>query len=233
MNLDNTEVIILAGGQGSRIKSEYPDLPKTLIPINKTPFLTCILSNLKKNKISNICIATGVLSEKVKDYIETCPVEFSSLRMSDESSPLGTGGALKKAIESSKFKNFLVLNGDTYFDIDYEKFLSSHEEVLSMALSEMKNTKGFSSVQIDSKRKVTGFNLNIKDDLVLQNAGSYSCTSMILDHIKDSKVSLENDVFPELIKKGLISSQTFKNSFYDIGTPEGLEATRSLLDKLL
>ncbi len=233
MNLDNIEVIILAGGQGQRIKPVHPDLPKCLIPINEVPFLSYLLSHLKKIKLSHICIATGVMSEQVSDYALKHKDEFPHLRMSREETPLGTGGALKKAIKSSRFKNFLVLNGDTYFNINLEEFLASSEGPFTMALSLMKNIERFSTVEIDTENKVSSFNQESKKDVILQNAGTYSCSSDIIKYIGDSKVSLEDDVFPKLIENKLISSQVFGTPFYDIGTPEGLTSTIEVFNKQL
>ncbi|MFT6068462.1 MAG: D-glycero-alpha-D-manno-heptose 1-phosphate guanylyltransferase [Bacteriovoracaceae bacterium] len=233
MNLDNIEVIILAGGLGQRIKPVYPDLPKCLIPINEAPFLSYLLSHLKKVKLSNICIATGVMSEQISHYTSKLEKEFPNLRISHEEDPLGTGGALKKAIKSSSFEKFLVLNGDTYFNIDLEKFMSLSTAPFTMALSLMKNIERFSSVEVDSENKVINFNLNSEKDTVLQNAGTYSCTLDIINYIGDSKTSLEMDVFPKLIESKLISAQVFQTPFFDIGTPEGLRSTQEVLNKQL
>lgn len=219
LNKDLVEVIILAGGLGTRIEDELDNVPKCLAPINKRPFLSILLNQLKENGLKNICIATGYMNDKVSEFLR---VENSSLniRISNEDRPLGTGGASKKAIMSSNYEHFLIMNGDTYFDVNLQKVINNGKGNFVVVTCSVPNVERYGEVVFDSKDIVTSFNEKGSKKKGEVNAGIYFASKNILDFMPNENFSLEKETFPLLIKKSLLFKATKEGSFIDIGTPE-------------
>ena len=120
------DIIILAGGFGTRLINEINGLPKCLAPINNKPFLFYLLEYLKKFKIDQYIFALGFRSELVIDYLNE---NFSDLDLiySVEANPLGTGGAIKSALNFANTSQVIALNGDSFFNIDYNQFFYFHK----------------------------------------------------------------------------------------------------------
>ena len=112
------EAIILAGGFGKRLKSKIKDIPKPMAPINGRPFLEYIMQKLLNYGFDHVVLSVGYKSEVISDYFGD---NYFGIRISyvKETSPLGTGGAIKLALTKSKEDHIFIINGDTYFDIDF------------------------------------------------------------------------------------------------------------------
>lgn len=109
--------IILAGGLGTRLKSISNNIPKPLMPINDKVFLDYPIHQLKKFNINNIYLSVGFNYELITDYFKNTDIKYII-----EDQPLGTGGAIKKALSQiTDFENIIILNGDTYFDVEDRK----------------------------------------------------------------------------------------------------------------
>ena len=109
-----SQAIILAGGLGTRLGEITTKTPKPMVLVNKKPFLEFLVFNLKRHGITKIIFSTGYLSEKISDYFGDGSSYGLNFIYVDENEPLGTGGALKFA-SSFLDKEFLVLNGDSFF----------------------------------------------------------------------------------------------------------------------
>ena len=111
------EAIVLAGGFGTRLRPCVDDLPKPLAPINGRPFLEYLLDYLYANGVCRAIISTGYMSEKIEEAIggryRGMTVEYCR-----EETPLGTGGAIKKALGMCREEYAAVINGDTFYDVD-------------------------------------------------------------------------------------------------------------------
>lgn len=218
------QALILAGGLGTRLRNIVKNIPKVMARIKEKPFLEYLVVQLKKYNLNDIILCTGFLSEKIEKYFENGNNWGVNITYSKESKPLGTGGAIKFAKDLILEDNFLVMNGDSFFDIDLRKLINYHyerEALTTMALVEVKDTKRFGVVKIGNNAEIESFfEKRKKQGLNLINGGIYLLNRKIFDYIPKSKeVSLEKEIFPRLIGKGFYGI-SFDNYFIDIGVPE-------------
>jgi D-glycero-alpha-D-manno-heptose 1-phosphate guanylyltransferase len=119
------DAVILAGGLGTRLRSEIGEFPKVLAPVNGKPFLSFVLDYLQKNGIETVVLSVGYKAELIQQEFGE---NYKGLKLiyAIESSPLGTGGAMKLALEKNKAEMLFILNGDTFFDIDLKELENFH-----------------------------------------------------------------------------------------------------------
>jgi D-glycero-alpha-D-manno-heptose 1-phosphate guanylyltransferase len=225
------EAIILAGGMGTRLRKIISGIPKPMAPVNGKPFLWHVLLWLEKYKIEKIIISAGYKSYKIVNYFgdsfNDIPIEYAI-----EEKPLGTGGAVRYAFQKTKGKDILILNGDTYFPIDLEKFYSSHirnKNVFSMALKKMKSFSRYGSVECDGD-KILKFNEKkfCSDGLI--NGGIYLTSGKFIESGQMPEVfSLEKDLLERKAGSGKLNCLIFDDLFIDIGIPEDYQRAQSLL----
>lgn len=236
LNISNLNVVILAGGFGTRLKNKFPDIPKALVPIQNKPFITYIMDQLDSFGLSHVTISTGYLSSKIRKRIGN-RYKNIQINYSKEEMPLGTGGALKSICFSSPKENVLVLNGDSYLKFNLKNLYKAHTnnnaKVTILLKMKQKRTQ-FGSVNINKDNQIIEFKEKkegLKKGLI--NAGIYLIKSSILKMIPNkTPCSLELDFFPNIIGRGLygLESQDF---FTDIGTPESYEkANKNLFFKI-
>jgi len=218
----------LAGGLGTRLRSKVSDLPKPMAPVAGRPFLEWQLMVLKAQGFCDIVLCTGYLADKVALYFGDGSNFGLKIDYSVEKEPLGTAGAV---LNAAKFIDgtFLLLNGDTFFDLDCRGLLDFHEGKeagLSLSLVMVDDAARFGSVAIDSNNRVLGFREKGSDTQGFGhvNAGIYAVSPAVLDYIAPGKpVSLENDVIPTIITTGSVFGYVSDGYFIDIGTPESYE----------
>ena len=122
------DAIILAGGLGTRLRKVLPDIPKPLAPVNGRPFLDALLEYLDcSENIGKVVLATGHLAEAIMDRYADAQYHFPIV-FSREESLLGTGGAIKYALPLTSGDDVIVINGDTYADVDIRALLKFHRE---------------------------------------------------------------------------------------------------------
>jgi NDP-sugar pyrophosphorylase family protein len=217
------KAIILAGGQGKRLRSLINDIPKPMAPIKEKPFLEYLVLQLKKQNIKDIIISTGYKGNIIKSYFQDGGNWDINIEYSEEGKPLGTGGALRKAGELIDDEQFIVMNGDSYFDIEFKQLISFHEDkqaVTTIGLAYVETLERYGHVEVGNNGEITEF--IEKGDSVSAghvNGGIYILTSELINKIPFGQVSLETEVFPNLINKGLFGVK-FKSFFIDIGKPE-------------
>lgn len=229
----NIKTFILAGGLGTRLAPLLPDTPKGLAPIGSRCFLEILLEILKVQGFFEFIFLVGYNSGKIMDMFGDGKDFGVSIKYSceDQESLMGTAGALKLA-ENHFDERILLINGDTYFDIDYQLFINKHLENvikfkcgISLALSETEDDAQYGKVEISSNGLIVGFyekKEGSKDSRALVNAGAYIVEKRILDYIPlNQNYSLEHQLLPKLLReKVTIGGIRFNNRFYDIGTPE-------------
>ena len=141
------KVIILAGGKGTRISNLYPDLPKSLIPVNGKPFLYWIIKWLKKNEMNDILLSTGYLHKKIQNFIQNSEIfKNINISFSHEKFPLGTGGCIIKAFKSIEDEFATVINGDSLCLTDLKTFYNSffkNRAVCSIVCKKIQNTNKY------------------------------------------------------------------------------------------
>ncbi len=223
----DVEVFILCGGKGTRLQSVISDIPKPMAPVAGKPFLHHLVDQCMQNGFINFCFLTGHMEEKIRQYFSAelaaseSPV---SLRFSHETVPLGTAGAIKKAIQSSRYSNFLVINGDSYLNTDlrfyYEQYRKNHDQQFILLLKELENFDRYGSVQLDSEGNIIKFEEKMPQKIGLINAGIYIFNDRFNSYIADTDFSLEQQTFPRLLPLKLLRGLTAKGFFVDIGIPE-------------
>lgn len=211
------KVIILSGGRGKRLKPITDYVPKPLVTISNIPILEWQIKHLKKFGITDIIISTGYKYDQIENFLKIKNNLGVSITFSVERTPLGTGGAIKKAGKLIKDKSFFVMNGDTITNIDLRKLKS---KINSIAAIELRTRFG---VLITKKDKVYGFNEKKEINDLWMNAGIYHLSK---DIIKDlpSRGNIENTTFPKYAKQGKLNIIKFKNiKWYSIDSYKDME----------
>lgn len=229
------EAIIIAGGKGTRLREVVQDRPKPMALVNDQPFLSYLLDFVEKASVRRVILATGYLGHMIHDYFGSA-YKGVELLYSTEDSPLGTGGALARALEQCRANEILVLNGDSYFDIDLQAFFEKFIElrpVIHLATREIQDVSRYGSVQTNDEHEITGFNEKGKAGPGKINAGIYAVDKeRILRAFPAGPFSLENDFLAKADDDVLKTAQVFEGNFIDIGTPESLELAKILLRDL-
>jgi NDP-sugar pyrophosphorylase family protein len=214
-------VLILAGGKGTRLQSMVSEVPKPMAPIEGKPFLNFVLSYLKGFGFRRMTLLTGYKSEVIRDFFVDGKSLGLEVQYINEDQPLGTGGAVRQALLRGKDERYLVLNGDTFYRIDYGKFISRCDSMVNLALHHVEQASRYGTVLLDEDETVKAFSeksSSIKEGLI--NAGVYLMDRQLVDLIPEGFVSLETDVFPKLVQKKLVKGISMQGEFIDIGIPE-------------
>ncbi len=211
------QAIILCGGLGTRLKSVISDIPKPMAPINGKPFLEFIFEYLKKQHISAIILAVSYKYEVIQKHFKDRFLDMD-IKYSIEEEPLGTGGAIRQALEFVKDKVY-VLNGDTFFDIDLSQ-LKLNGSKICLALKAMKDFDRYGAVELDSNAFIKSFKEKefLKQGLI--NGGIYLIAKNIFDGYNlEMKFSFE-EFLQKNYKKLKARGEIFENHFTDIGVPK-------------
>lgn len=215
------EAIVLAGGLGTRLKTVLDDIPKPMAPVGNKPFLEYILEYLFKSRIKKIILSVGYKYEVIKKHFGLS-YKGIPLIYSIENEPLGTGGAIKKALEKVDGENVLILNGDTFFTIDINEFLLKHEELksdITIALKPMNNFDRYGSVILKNERIVEFKEKQFCIEGII-NGGIYVLKTNVLDSFEENiKFSFEKDVLENKLYEFNINGFISNNYFIDIGIP--------------
>jgi len=215
--------LILAGGFGTRLQSIVKDVPKPMAPINGIPFLDYQLFYLKQQGISQVILSVGHLFEAIRQRYQT---NFNGLEIkyAIEDSPLGTGGAIRLAINQCDDEEVLALNGDSFFDISLPSFFemhSSHKSNFSLALRGIENAARYGTIELSENRIVSFKEKTGQQVAGLINAGVYILNrSLFLQHTQAITFSIEKDFFEKHIQSIPIYGFQLPGYFIDIGIPE-------------
>ncbi len=227
--------VILGGGKGVRLRKVINDIPKPMAPVAGKPFLEYLILQLKKYNIRDVVISIGYKGDAIKSYFGNGGKWDMNISYSSEDEPLGTGGALKKAINMVDNEQFIVMNGDSYLDIDLSKFLNFHKErhaETTLSLAHRNDTSRYGRVEINKEGKVHSFIGKGVSGCGLINGGIYVFHQDIADIIPDGNISLEDMILPIIIEKGLFG-MTVNGFFIDIGIPEDYLMICNESEKLL
>ncbi len=219
------EAIILAGGFGTRLQSVVNDVPKPMAPINNIPFLNYVFDYLKFYQIEHVVLSTGYLAEKILDYYKE---EFNGIKISytKEETRLGTGGGIRLAMTKCTTTDVLVLNGDSFFDVDINIHYSNHvlkQANCTLALRKVDNAARYGTIQLGDLNAIDAF--KEKDSVEregLINGGVYILNREIyLSKTEvNSAFSIEKDFYEKRIKELTIFGFEYNGYFIDIGIPE-------------
>jgi NDP-sugar pyrophosphorylase family protein len=222
------DAIVLAGGLGSRLHDVLPDRQKVTAPVTGKPFLSKLIDWLIDGGVDRIVLAAGHRAADVEAIAAAYAGRKPAVLVSVEPAPLGTGGAARLALAMTESDPVLVLNGDSFADIDLaalRRFHADHHAHVSLALVAAPSVKRYGLVGVDDGGKVLSFSEKPAEaGAGAINGGIYMFERAALAAIPENiPHSLERDVFPQLINHGLYA-MLFKADFIDIGTPESLQA---------
>lgn len=229
------KALILAAGFGVRLREMIHGRPKPMAPINGKPFLEYLLLNLKKKRIKDIVIAVGYLSDYIVDYFGNGEKWGIKISYSIDSRPLGTAGTIKYA-QKHFSSDFLVLNGDTYIDIDLDEFINFHKKNkadVTIAVTKSFHGRG-GLIVVDKNQKISKFKeiVGREEGKGFNNAGLYIFNPKVLDLLKKGKrASLEKDLLPLLIKKKYKLFAYPISKYLDIGSPDNYQKATKILSK--
>jgi histidinol-phosphate phosphatase family protein len=230
------DLVILAGGRGSRIKNFSKGKPKPFIKFNNICFIDYLLNFYCKFDLNNIYILAGYKGNLIYKKFNGQIRNFVKIHCYIENKLLGTGGALKK-IKKKLSKNFFLVNGDSIQKVDLNnlvKLKEKNKQILSLYKSEkkIKSDKKFSSLKINKKGLIE-IDKNFKKKYKFYNSGIYMFDKKIFNFFPKKKIiSLEDDVIYKLILKNKIIGIKNNCQFLDIGTPKDLRKADKVLKKL-
>ncbi len=231
------EAIILAGGLGNRLRAAVPDLPKPMAPINGRPFLEYLLDYWAGQGVSRFVLSVGYKRDIIEEHFAT-RYKGIEVNYAVEDKPLGTGGGLLLALKHLRRTGpFLIMNGDTFFEVDLAPMCRYHQErraELTIALREVEANSRYGSVGIDKEGKITTFdNLARTTDRALINGGVYLAEKSAFAGMaseSNAPVSIEDQLYPRMLAEGR-RMYGFPSSgrFIDIGIPEDYQRAASVL----
>ncbi len=227
--MHSLDLVVLAGGKGSRIKSLLRNRPKPMAIFNKKPFLEYIIQNYSKYHFKNIFILTGYKSDIIYKKFNNKYYNFNHIKCLKELRPMGTAGALS-VLKKKNVNDFILINGDTFLDINLNQLIKSCSKNSYGSITLVKNDF------YKSNRKLSTLALRenkiiYQDKSNFMNGGIYFFKKKIFKLIKNKNTSLENDILPNLIKNKKISGIKTKNFFLDIGTPENFKKAKKIISK--
>jgi D-glycero-alpha-D-manno-heptose 1-phosphate guanylyltransferase len=232
INSMEREAVILAGGLGTRLRDIVDEIPKSMAPVNRKPFLEYVLDHLSLYGFKRIILATGYKNESIAAYFSNS-WKGIELFYSVEEEPLGTGGAILLASSHSLSENIFVVNGDTLFSVDIdkmEKFFSKDNPVMTLALKPMTNFKRYGSVTLDGERIVSFNEKKFCREGVI-NGGVYILNrKWFIKNAPGEKFSFEKDIMEKRAGQDIITGYISDAYFIDIGIPEDyLRASSELI----
>ena len=226
--MNNLSIAILAGGKGSRIKKYLKNVPKPMLKFNNIHFLQYLINIYSKYPIDKIYILAGYKSDIIFKKYNNKTFNFTKIICLKEKKFMGTGGALFKL--KSKVKDFILVNGDTIFDIDLINFFKSisKQKIGSLSLTSMdKNTNNYKLNNLS----INSGTLIYKRKSMLMNGGIYFFREKIFKYLKNEPLSLENDLLRKFIQNKKLTAKKYKKFFLDIGTPKYIRSAHKKLKK--
>lgn len=232
--MDDIKAIILVGGLGTRLRSVVPSKPKVLASIGDGPFLDLLLRQVRSQGICRLVMCTGYLADQIENRFGDGSKWNVSIEYSKEETPQGTAGALKLTQRYVRnIPEFLVLNGDSFLEINFQDLISFHREhpgaVATMAVVRVEDAGRYGTVNVDANDRVNGFAEKTGNNVPgLVNGGVYVFSQAVWQSVPEGPASLERDVFPQLIDQGVYAREQH-GMFVDIGTPGDYARAQELL----
>ena len=234
--LSEIDVVIVAGGSGTRLRPVFADLPKVMAPVNGKPFLGYLLCQLRGFGARRVTLALGYLSKAVQEYVNSYSGNGMRISAHVEPEPRGTGGAVREVLPFVESKYALIMNGDAFTKADLcllVGFHRSRQARISILATFLSNVGRFGLVETDEDGMVSAFREKPDSAGVggYVNAGVYVFDRTAIEGIPaDRPVSLETEVFPKLCGRGLYALKG-DFPFIDIGTPESYAAAGNFFSK--
>jgi len=222
------DAIILAGGFGTRLQSVVSDVPKPMAPINGRPFLEILLKSLEKKGIKRVVLSVGYKAEIIMNYFGNSYGDIE-LVYEVEDCPLGTGGAIYASLEKCVSHHILVMNGDTFIDINLNDLISNFKlnNDLIVVGANVRNCSRYGGLEVEENR-VIKFSEKKSSGPGVINAGSYLIPKTLFDGIEvvapfSFELFLASNI--NKIRPRFVLSSGY---FIDIGVPEDYSKAQNL-----
>ena len=231
-----TTAVVLAGGLGTRLRSAVPNMPKPMAPLDGRPFLACLMDYWISQGVNHFVVSVGYMKEVIMDYFgssyRSIPIAYAI-----EETPLGTGGGLLLAAQGI-MEPFLVLNGDTFFEVDLAKLLKFHTKSASDWTFSLFRTSDFGrymGMEVSENGKIISLKMDSEAQNRLANGGAYLVSPSSLEKSgfkAGEKFSLEDELLPALMSQECnLFGIEFNDSFIDIGIPQDYLRAANILSK--
>lgn len=214
------ECVVLAGGKGTRLRSVVSDLPKCMAPVAGRPFLAWLLDDLREAGFDHIILSLGYKHEAVEAWVATRP-DRDSITCVVEEEPLGTGGGVRLALRQAREGAVFILNGDTFFGVDYAAMQAFHRQSgaqATLALKPLRDFDRYGEVTLDGQGRITAFREKRPCAEGLINGGVYLLQREALAEMPD-RFSLEKDYFEPHAESAGLAGFRSEGYFIDIGIP--------------
>lgn len=220
------ECIILAGGLGTRLRGTIGEYPKCMAEVGGRPFIEYLIRDLEKKGCSRVILSLGYKHEILTDWIQTLDTQVR-LDYVVETEALGTGGGILLAMNKATVPDVFVLNGDTYFDVDFDSLWalhSSHQSACTLSLKKLFDFDRYGVVETDSAQCITAFREKASTAEGCINGGVYLVhRESFLKRQLPSKFSFEKDYLEKFVGEKKFFGSLQQGYFIDIGIPEDYE----------
>ncbi len=223
------KAVILAGGQGTKMRPFTYEMPKSLLPVKGKPILEHLLNELKENLITDIILCTGYLGDKIKEYFGNGEKFGVNLTYSTETEPRQTGGALLKVQKLIGQEQFLLIHGDILTTLPIQDLIEFHQKeqsIATIALTTVDEPSEFGQLTLHGTKLVRFYQAAPKNKIQshLVNCGIYVCEPSIFQFFPAGKKSfLFEDVIEHLIQGKMVSGFVFEGQWFDVGNPKNYE----------
>jgi D-glycero-alpha-D-manno-heptose 1-phosphate guanylyltransferase len=230
------EAIVLAGGEGRRLRAVVSDLPKPMADVAGRPFLWWLMTRLEQQQVRRVILSVGYKADAIQSYFGNV---FSGIELaySVETEPLGTGGAIRLALEKARETQVVVLNGDTYADADLQGLSGRFESSLSdlaVTVTHVNDVARYGGVVIDQKTNtIVGFNEKQGTAAGYINAGIYCLRRDIFTrYAVPAKFSFERDFLAKQLAVLRPVAFAGVRAFIDIGVPADYALAQTVIPEL-
>ena len=232
--LADTDIVVLAGGLGTRIRPVLGDVPKLLAPIGKRTYLDYLLDWLQGFGAGRVILSLGHQAQQIIDYTAGHPRSGLSVEAVVEPQPLGTAGALRLVRPHVKTETALVMNGDSWTGADLGALKAAHETAgapATLLCVHVDDAGRYGRIEVDASGRIRAFQEKNPDaGPGLINAGVYAFAAEAWKILEDTAgPSLERDVFQALPPSTLAAYDAGNVPFIDIGTPESLAQAAAVI----
>jgi D-glycero-alpha-D-manno-heptose 1-phosphate guanylyltransferase len=225
------EAIVLAGGFGARLATRLHGVPKPMAPVAGRPFLEILLAQLQRAGCTRVVLSVGHLHSVIQDHFGA---SFHDMRLdyAIESVPLGTGGAVRLALQQIREESVLALNGDTFLQADYADMMRFHAAegaAATIAVVHQPDITRYGGVAVDGKR-IVGFEEKGRSGPGFISAGAYVLPRNLAWPLNlAEKFSIERDFFAPEIARLRPAAYLVDGFFLDIGLPEDFDRAQTEL----
>ncbi len=228
-DFNSCPALVLAGGLGTRLREVFSDGPKCMAPVAGRPFLEYLLDLLRSSRTKDVILCVGYKSDQVRTWVGDGSRWGLRVRYSVEKDLRGTAGAVRLAARLIKAQTCIVLNGDSFLEVDLGEMLAfhrSHNALATLALARVPDAGRYGGVRLRRDGRISAFTEKAETPSVssrsksrLINGGVYMLQRGLVESIPSGKpVSLEKEIFPRMVDGKLFGFVT-QGFFIDIGVP--------------